>query len=54
MHLTRYSIKGYEVEVYAQDVDEVHHSSGVYSVLFNKWLVEPPKRTNVDIDLDKY
>jgi len=45
-------VKGYEVEVYAQDVDEVHHSSGVYSVLFDKWLI-PPKRTNVDIDMDK-
>jgi len=45
-------VKGYEVEVYAQDVDEVHHSSGVYSVLFDKWLI-PPKRTNVDIDMGK-
>lgn len=45
-------IKGYEVEVYAQDVDEVHHSSGVYSVLFNEWLVAP-KRVNVDVDVDK-
>jgi len=45
-------VKGYEVEIYAQDVDEVHHSSGVYSVLFDKWLI-PPKRTNVDIDMDK-
>lgn len=45
-------IKGYEVEVYAQDIEETHHSSGVYSVLFNKWLVAP-KRTNVDIDMGK-
>jgi hypothetical protein len=45
-------VKGYEVEVYAQDVDEVHHSSGVYSVLFDKWLVSP-KKNSVDIDINK-
>ncbi len=46
------TIKGYEVEVYTQDVDEVHHSSGVYSVLFNQWIVEPTQ-TNVNIDFNK-
>ncbi len=45
-------VKGYEVEIYAQDVDEVHHSTGVYSVLFDKWLI-PPKRTDVDLDMNK-
>ena len=45
-------IKGYEVEVYAQDVEEVHHSSGVYSVLFDEWLVAPT-RTDVDVDMGK-
>jgi len=34
-------IKQYEVEVYVQDSNEVHLSSGVYSVLNDKWLVEP-------------
>lgn len=34
-------IKGYDVEVYVQDLNEEHVSSGVYSVLHNKWLVKP-------------
>jgi hypothetical protein len=42
-------IKGYDVEVYIQDVNESHVSSGVYSVLNNKWVVEPEKK-NPKID----
>jgi hypothetical protein len=34
-------IKGYDVEIYVQDINQEHVSSGVYSVLNNKWLVEP-------------
>jgi len=34
-------IKQYDVELYVQDSSEKHLSSGVYSVLNNKWLVEP-------------
>lgn len=34
-------IKNYEVEIYIQDVTEKHISSGVYSILNNKWIVEP-------------
>ena len=42
-------IKGYDVEVYVQDVNEEHISSGVYSILHNKWIVEPKKDTpNID------
>ncbi len=42
-------IKGYDVEVYVQDVNEEHISSGVYSILHNKWLVEPKKEIpNID------
>lgn len=42
-------IKGYDVELYVQDVNEPHISSGVYSVLHNKWVVEPKKETpNID------
>lgn len=42
-------IKGYDVEVYVQDVNEEHISSGVYSILNNKWLVEPKRETpNID------
>jgi hypothetical protein len=34
-------IKGYDVELYVQDVNEEHVSSGVYSILHDKWVVEP-------------
>ena len=37
------TVKGYEVELYVQDMNEPHISTGVYSVLFNEWLVEPTK-----------
>lgn len=36
-------IKNYEIEIYVQDIKEKHISSGVYSILNNKWLVEPQK-----------
>jgi hypothetical protein len=36
-------IKHYEVEIYVQDVTEKHISSGVYSVLNNKWIIQPQK-----------
>lgn len=42
-------IKGYDVEVYVQDVDEPHISSGVYSILSNKWIIVPQKN-NPKID----
>jgi hypothetical protein len=38
-------IKNYDVEVYIQDINEPHTSSGVYSILNNKWIVEPLKET---------
>ena len=34
-------IKKYEVELYVQDIGEKHLSSGVYSILNDKWVVEP-------------
>jgi len=37
------TIKGLPVECYVQGEDEPHHSTGVYSVIKNKWLVEPKK-----------
>lgn len=36
-------ISGFEVEIYVQDVKEKHIASGVYSVLNNKWVIEPQK-----------
>jgi hypothetical protein len=35
------SIFGFPVEVYVQDVNEKHTSSGVYSVLYDEWITEP-------------
>lgn len=45
-------IKGYEVELYVQNESETHFSSGVYSVLFNKWL-NVPKKEEFVIDKNK-
>ena len=42
-------VKGFDVEVYVQDVDEEHVSSGVYSILYNKCVVETEKN-NQKID----
>jgi len=45
-------VKKYDVEIYVQDIDEKHVSSGVFSVLNNKWLVEPtPGKQGIDDDL---
>ena len=37
------TIKGLPVECYVQGQDEEHHSTGVYSLLKDQWLVEPRK-----------
>lgn len=38
-------IKGFDVELYVQDIEEPHISSGVYSILNNNWIIEPEKKT---------
>jgi len=43
------TIKDFDVEVYAQDVNEPHHSTGVYSVKDDEWIVEP-KKEEVKVD----
>ena len=43
------TIFGYDVELYVQDSNEPHVSSGEYSVLFNEWITKP-KKEDVDID----
>ena len=35
------TVKDIDVELYVQDVQQPHHSAGVYSVLNNKWLSKP-------------
>jgi len=34
-------IKRHEVEIYVQNINEPHHSTGVYSILDNDWLIIP-------------
>lgn len=38
-------IYGYDVELYAQDSEEEHTSSGLYSVMNDEWLHKPKKET---------
>lgn len=45
------TVKGYEVELYVQDTNEPHYSTGVYSVLYDEWI-EEPEQENVSIDTD--
>ena len=44
-----YKIGGYDVELYVQDADQVHHSQGIYSVLNNDW-VSVPRRRRPEVD----
>lgn len=37
------TIRGLPVECYVQGQDEPHHSTGVYSIVKDRWLVEPKK-----------
>ena len=41
--------KGFEVEIYVQDINEPHHANGVYSLMENRWLKRPSK-VRMDID----
>lgn len=42
-------IKGYDVEIYVQDEKEKHHSTGIYSLVNNKWISKPIKKLiNID------
>jgi len=36
-------VKGHEVEIYVQEADEPHISTGVYSLEDDRWLVKPKK-----------
>ena len=43
-------IYGYEVEIYVENVGDVHKSSGIYSITNQQWIIEPDP-TAVDIDI---
>ena len=45
-------LKGHNVEVYIQDVTKENRSTGVYSLMLDKWLSEPQKE-NIEIDKEK-
>lgn len=45
---------GFPVELYAQNADECHSSTGVYSLESNKWLKEPIEDELESIKLNKY
>ena len=51
-NLTRdITIKGYEVEVYVQDVSETHNATGVYSIKNDDWIAVPsPVKNKEGID----
>jgi len=43
-------IHGYEVELYVEDVNEEHKSSGIYSISDEKWI-ENPDPASIDIQI---
>ena len=44
-------IHGFEVEIYVENLDEVHKSSGLYSVTEDEWLRKPePSKQEIDFD----
>ena len=43
------TIFGYEIEVYVQDINEDHHSTGVFSLANGKWIAQP-NRIEPEID----
>ena len=42
-------IKGHEVEIYLQDKDEPHYSTGIYSLLKKKWIKLPKPTEEPDL-----
>lgn len=43
------NIYGFEVELYVENVGDPHHSSGVYSVEQDRWVIQPSPR---DVEVD--
>jgi len=40
----------HDVEVYVQDSNEEHYSSGIYSLVFDTWVKKPSKQSDFTID----
>lgn len=47
------TIHGAEVEVYVQDEAQPHYSSGIYSIMFDEWKVEPKEPTLDSKEFDR-
>lgn len=45
------TIKGHDIELYVQDINEPHSSTGTYSILNNKWISKPIKKM-ISIDIN--
>lgn len=45
-------IGGFDTEVYIQDINEHHTSTGTYSILNNKWINIPTKKNFIPDELD--
>ena len=41
---------GHEVEIYIQDLKEIHTSTGIFSIIKNKWIVVPTHITVKNLD----
>jgi len=46
-------IKGHDLEFYAQDAGEEHHSTGVFSLVKNDWVVKPERQDSLRVDADQ-
>jgi len=45
-------VKEYEIEIYVQDTNEEHHSTGVYSIKNDEWIAQPVRiepKVNTDM-----
>ena len=43
------TVFGYEIELYVQDINEEHHSTGVFSIMDEEWIAQP-NRVEPEID----
>ncbi len=44
-----FKIHGYDVELYVQDVEQPHHSMGIFSLLNDRWT-QKPQQTKATVD----
>ena len=42
-------VYGFEIEIYIENIGDLHHSTGIYSVMGDEWIVEPNPR-EIEID----